>query len=54
VILVFRTFCVDVQGEFAGLSMKCVSPLFSGIENDIDQIVSMNDINSFMCHLRGR
>jgi hypothetical protein len=29
VILVFCTFCVEVQGESAGLSMECVSPLSS-------------------------
>jgi len=52
--LVLCTLCVEVQGEFAGLSMKCFSLLFSGIEHDIELIVSMNDINSFMNNLRGR
>ncbi len=33
--------------------MKRSSPLFSGIEHDIERIVSMNDINSFMYNLRG-
>jgi len=54
VILVFCTFCVNVQGEFVGLSMKCYSPVFSGIEPDIELIVSMNDIDSFMSNLRDR
>ena len=53
-ILVFCTLCVEVQGEFAGLCMKFFSLLFSGIEHDIELIVSMNDINSFMYNLRGR
>ena len=52
-ILVFYTFCVEVQGEYAGLSMKCLSPLFSGIEHEIELTISMNDINSFMHNLRG-
>ena len=53
-ILVFFTFCIEVQGKFVGLSMKCSSPLFSGIEHDIDLIVSIIDINPFLYNLRGR
>ena len=53
-IFVLCTLCVEVQGEYAGLSMKCFSPLFSGIEHDIKPIVSMDDINSCMYNLRGR
>ena len=52
-ILVSCTFCVEVQGEFAGLSMKCFSPVFSEIEHDIELIVFMNAINSFIYNLRG-
>jgi hypothetical protein len=54
VILAFCTLCVEIQGESAGLSMKCFSPLFSEIEHYIELIVSMNDINSFMYNFRGR
>ena len=47
VLLVFCTLCVEVQGEYVVLSMECVSQLFSGIEYDIELIVSVNDINCF-------
>jgi hypothetical protein len=54
VTLVFCTLCVEVQGESVGyLSMKCFLLLFSGIEHDIELIVSMNDINSCMYNVRG-
>jgi hypothetical protein len=43
-----------MQGKSAGLSMKCFSTLFSGIEHDSELIVSMNDINSFIYNLRDR
>ena len=53
-ILVLCTFCVEVQGKSADLSMKWFSPLFSVIEHDIYLIVSINDINSLMHNLRDR
>ncbi len=53
-MLVLCTFCVHVQGESVGLSMKYFPSLFTGIEHDIELIVSMNNINLFMYHLRGR
>jgi len=52
--LVFCTFGVEVQGKSVGLSMKWFSPLFPGIEHNIDLIVSIHEINSFMYILRGR
>ncbi len=54
VILVFCTLCVEVQGESSSLSMECASPIFSGIECDIEGIVSIKDTNSFMYNLRRR
>ena len=53
-ILVFCIVCIEVQSESTGLSMECVSPLFSGMKYDIELIVSMNDVISVMYNLRCR